>query len=199
MNYLKLFPIAILILFVSSFGYENTKQYQLDVHHTFVTFKVERFMVGEVSGRFNDLTGTISYDPEKKNSLSADITIKTKSIDTGMELRDGHLKSNIWLDTDKYPEITFKTKKVVEKKGQLMVKADLTIHGVTKEVEFPFILKGPFKDPTGTETLGIQADLSINRQDFGIAFSKKMDNGEMFIGNEVKIEIKALAAMPRSK
>ncbi|MGB0523740.1 MAG: YceI family protein [Flammeovirgaceae bacterium] len=191
--------IAFFILLVLGFGINDTKEYELDVHHTFVTFQVERFMVGEVTGRFNELTGKISYDGNHLKSLKADVTIKTKSIDTGMEIRDGHLKSNTWLDAEQYPEMKLMTKEVFQKEGKNYVKADLTIHGVTQEVEIPFTLKGPFKDPTGAETIGIQAALTINRQDYGISFSKTMGNGELFIGNEVKIGIKALAILPRNK
>ena len=76
---------------------------------------------------------------------------------------------------------------------QQMVEAELTIHGETNTVQFPIEIKGPFTDPTGATTIGITGDVTINRQDYGISFSRIMDNGELFIGNDVKIEIRALA------
>ena len=83
----------------------------------------------------------------------------------------------------------------VRKNGdQLMMKGQLTIHGTTKEIEFPFELIEPAKDPTGTNTMAVFATLTINRQDFGITFDKKLPNGKPFIGNEVKIELNLLAA-----
>ena len=169
--------------------------YQIDPTHTFVNFEVERFMVGEVTGRFNEFEGSVVYDPDDLAQANIDVTIQVKSIDTGLEIRDGHLKSNIWLNAEKYPEIKFKSKKVYLSGEQILIAADLTIHGITKELTFPVTIKGPFMDPTQTTTLGLSADLIINRQDFGILMDKKMINGHSFIGNEVKISIRALAAL----
>lgn len=155
-------------------------------------------MVGEVSGRFNEFKGEIHYNPDDLSSFKADVTIQTKTIDTGMEVRDGHLRGKIWLDVETYPEIRFASKKLEQKEDQLMLTADLTIHGVTKEVVFPIEILGPFKDPTQTTSLGLKGGLTINRQDYGIAFSRLMDNGKLFIGNEVRIDIQALAVVPKS-
>ncbi|MEM9545923.1 MAG: YceI family protein [Bacteroidota bacterium] len=167
--------------------------YQLDPGHTFVNFGVERFMVCEVTGRFNEFAGTIAYHPDDISQTFIDVTIDVKSIDTGLEIRDGHLKSAIWLDADNHPNMTFKSKKVEQSEDQMMITADLTIRGVTREVTFPMKIKGPFKDPTQATTLGLSADAVINRQDFGISMDKKMMNGHSFIGDEVKISIRALA------
>ncbi len=167
--------------------------YQLDIPHTFINFGVERFMVGEVTGRFNEFEGKVIYNPEDLSQTIIDVTIKTESIDTGFEVRDGHLKGNTWLDVEKFPRINFKSKKIFLVDDQTQITADLTIHGVTKEVTFPLTIKGPFVDPTKSNSIGLSGELIINRQDFGIIFSKKMDNGHLFIGNEVKINIRALA------
>jgi len=169
--------------------------YQLDPVHTFINFGVERFMVGEVTGRFNEFEGTVVYNPENPGQTAIDVSIKVKSIDTGLEMRDGHLKSNIWLNAEKYPEIRFKSKKLFKSEEGTQITADLTIHGVTQEVTFPITIKGPFTDPTQTNTLGLSADVVINRQDFGISMDKKMVNGHLFIGNEVRIGIRALAML----
>ncbi|MEL6559195.1 MAG: YceI family protein [Bacteroidota bacterium] len=171
--------------------------YQIDPTHTFVNFEVERFMVGEVTGRFNEFQGSVQYNPDDVKQTNIDVTIQVKSIDTGLELRDGHLKSNIWLDAEKYPEIKFRSKKVYLSGEQILIDADLTIHGTTREVTFPMVVKGPFKDPTQANTIGLTADLIINREDFGILMDKKMTNGHLFIGNEVKISIRALAALKK--
>ncbi len=72
---------------------------------------------------------------------------------------------------------------------------DLTIHGVTKEVRFPFTLLEPFKDPTGAMTIAAHAIVKIDRQDYGIKFSRKLPNGKEFIGNQVTIELNVLAVV----
>ncbi len=192
MQYLK---SVVFILLISSFSIALFGQtsYQLDTAHTFVNFGVERFMVGEVTGRFNGFEGTVVYNPEDLSQTTIDVTISVKSIDTGLDIRDGHLKSAIWLDAENHPKMTFKSKKIAQSEGQTMITADLTIRGITQEVTFPVVMKGPFKDPTQANTLGLSADLIVNRQDFGISMDKKMMNGHSFIGDEVKISIRALA------
>lgn len=186
--------ILFFLLLGSITSTQAQQTFQLDSGHTFINFAVERFMVGEVTGRFNEFSGTIQFDENDWSKFQAEVSIKVESIDTGLEVRDGHLKSDIWLDAAKYPEITFKSKKVEMEEEQLFMTADLTIHGTTQEIRFPFTLKGPFTDPTKSLTIGLTTDLIVNRQDYGIAFSRKMDNGHLFIGNEVKISIRALAA-----
>ena len=155
---------------------------------------VERFMVGEVTGKFKTFEGTVSlgdgYELE-----NARVTIQTASLDTDHEVRDGHLKSAIWLDTENYDEISFVSSGVRKEGDQLWIDGTLTIKEQSNDVSFPFELKGPFKDPTGTTTIGLTGDLIIDRQDYGIKFSKLMDNGELFIGNTVRIRIRALAAI----
>lgn len=193
--------LAFLIVGIFAFlGTTNPEiqNYRLDPTHTFINFKVERFMVGEVTGRFNDFAGEVHYDPEDLSSFSLNVTIQTKSIDTGLELRDGHLKGEMWLDTERFPEIHFVSQSLDRRSDQLFLTADLTIHGMTNQVEFPIEVLGPFKDPTQTTAIGLKGALTLNRQDYGINFSKLMDNGELFIGNQVKIDIQALAIIPKS-
>ena len=74
-----------------------------------------------------------------------------------------------------------------------MIESDFTIKGITNKVSFPIDVQGPFKDPTQNITLGLKAEFTIDRFDYGLQFNKTMDNGELFIGREVKIKIRALA------
>ena len=190
----RLFVLSIFFFIASNISTNAQTTYQLDKIHTFVNFGVERFMVGEVTGRFNDFEGTVVYNSEDPLQTEITVSIDVKSIDTGFEVRDGHLKSNIWLDAEKYPEITFTSKSIQIETDNLMLTADLTIHGITKEVTFPILIKGPFVDPTQSNTIGLSGELVVDRQDFGISMDKKMLNGHSFIGDEVKISIRALAA-----
>ncbi len=167
--------------------------YKLDVGHTLIEFNVERFMVGEVTGKFKSYDGKVVLSDDEVIS-SATLKIETNSLDTDHEVRDGHLKSAIWLDVENSPEITFESSRVWKDGDQDYIEGQLTIRGTTQTVQFPFEMKGPFKDPTGAMTIGISGDLIIDRQDYGIVFSKLMDNGELFIGNQVRIRIRALAA-----
>ena len=168
--------------------------YTIDPGHTYIGWDVERFMVGEVTGNFNSYTAEINVEGDNLNTLQFNVTIDAASINSGHEVRDGHLKSEIWLDVENHPEIKFESTKVVHKEdNDFMVSGTFTIHGVSKDIEFPAIIQGPFKDPTQKWSIGLKADFTINRMDYGIMFSKKMDNGTLFIGKDVKIKIRALA------
>jgi len=170
----------------------QAQEFKLDPGHTLIEFNVERFMVGEVTGKFNDFEGLIRLD-QNDELKDAYVTIQTESLDTDHDVRDGHLKGGTWLDVENYPEIKFESSNIKQENNQFWIEGDLTIKGQTKKMVIPFELKGPFVDPTGATTIGLTGDLVINRQDFGIQFSRVMDNGELFIGNEVRIRIRALA------
>ena len=172
----------------------DSDSYSIDPSHTYIGWDVERFMVGEVTGQFDTYKAEINIDATDINTLQFKIIIDASSINSGHEVRDGHLRSDIWLDVEKYPEIIFESTSVSHLHGNTYdVKGDFTIHGVTNRVSFPAIIQGPFKDPTQKLSIGLKADFTIDRMDYGIAFSKKMDNGSFFIGKDVKIKIRALA------
>ncbi|MFD2568852.1 YceI family protein [Pseudotenacibaculum haliotis] len=188
-----LFPLFTVLLVCTGFVKDTKDNYTLDVGHTYIGFDVERFMVGEVSGRFNDFSANISMKGDDVTTLQLDATIKVASLDSNNKTRDGHLKGKMWLDAQAHPEIRFVSSSVHKNGDKVSMKGNFTIKGVTKEVEFPIVVSGPFVDPTKNKTIGIKADFSINRFDYGIKFSKRMDNGSLFIGKEVKIKIRALA------
>lgn len=187
---------SLLLLVCIHFGFTviTTEPYALDQGHTYIGFDVERFLVGEVSGRFNEFSADVSMEGNDYTTLQLDATIKVASIDSNNKTRDGHLKGSIWLDEANHPTIRF-TSTSVEKKesGTHMMAGNFTIKGITKEVTFPIIVSGPFKDPTQQTAIGIKADFVINRFDFGINLDKKLRNGSFFIGKDVKIKIRALA------
>lgn len=167
--------------------------FEIDAGHTFVQFTINRFGMVDVTGAFRDVTGTIDYNAEEPEKTSTSIVIKTGSVDSGLDARDGAVKSKAFLDVATYPEITFISKKMTVKQGKMVVTGDLTIHGTTKEVTFPVTIKGPYKDPTQANTIAIKGNLTINRQDYGISFDRKLDTGSPFIGNEVSIQLDVLA------
>lgn len=172
-----------------------SQEFSIDSGHTAVTSKVQRFGMVDVLGRFNDVTGIIIYDQSDITKLQATVTINTSSYSSNNIGGENAVKSQAFLDVNKFPEMTFTSKKVEEQSNQLFMTGDLNLHGVTKEVSFSFTLLEPFKDPTGAMTIAAHATLLINRQDFGITFTKKLPNGKEFIGNEVAIELNVLGVI----
>jgi polyisoprenoid-binding protein YceI len=173
---------------------QGADRYQIDPAHTQIGFSVRHLVISNVQGKFNEFSGTILYDAQDITKSSVSITIKAASIDTGVEQRDNHLRSADFFDAAKYPEITFQSTRL-EKQGEGLVAVGiLTMHGVAKEVVVPFSLTGPIKDPWGKQRVGVEASLTISRQDWGLSYSKAMDSGGLIIGNDVKIALNVEAA-----
>lgn len=169
------------------------QKFIIDPGHTAVTSKVQRFGMVDVVGRFNEVQGSITYDSNDLSKLSTEVTIKTASYASNNLGGEDAVKSSAFLDVATYPEMTFKSTGVTVNGDELTMTGNLTIHGVTKQVTFPFAFLAPFKDPTRANTVAASASFTINRLDFGILFSRKLPNGKEFIGNEVHIELNVLA------
>jgi polyisoprenoid-binding protein YceI len=176
----------------------GTDTYTVDRSHTTVGFTVRHLLINKVRGKFNDFSGTIVYDENDITKSSMQGTIHATSIDTDHEKRDKHLRSPDFFDVVNHPEITFKSKRVVKANHSLVLVGDLTMRGTTKEVQIPFEITGKIKDPWGNTVIGFEATLSLDRQDFGIAYSRTMDSGGLVVGNQVHIELVGEAISPAS-
>jgi len=165
--------------------------YKIDPAHSTAQFIVRHMMITNVRGGFRSVQGTVVYDPENLNQSSVEVVIDAKSIDTREADRDAHLKSADFLDAEKYPTITFKSKTITaDDDGELRLKGDLNIHGVTKEV----VLKverpsAEQKDPYGNVRIGASATTKIKRSDFGLTWNATLETGGILVGDNLKIEL----------
>ncbi|MFQ5512636.1 MAG: YceI family protein [Candidatus Krumholzibacteriia bacterium] len=183
-----------LLLATTAWGADK---FTVDAGHAYVGFTVAHFAVSQMTCSFNEISGAVMFDRDDVTKSSVDILINAKSVDTANPERADAVKSEFFLDVEKYPEITFKSKKVTKKGGAYHMTGDLTVRDVTKEVSFPFELKGPLTDPWGNDRLGTQFTLTIDRRDFGINFDRKLKSGEPMLGDEVAINIALEAVAPR--
>jgi polyisoprenoid-binding protein YceI len=170
--------------------------WELDPVHSSIAFSIRHMMISSVRGQFRTFSGTATGDPSKPADATIEATIDAASIDTGNEKRDTDLKSPNFFDVEKFPKITFKSKKIESAgPGKAKVTGDLTMHGVTKEVvldvEGP---TAPIKDPMGNTKAGAHATTKINRKDFGITWNKAMDGGGIMVGDDVDVTIDVEAA-----
>ena len=163
--------------------------YEIDPAHTSINFAVRHLVINTVRGRFTDFSGAISYDEKDVTKSSVEFTAKIASIDTDVPQRDEDLRSANFFDAAKYPELSFKSAKVEKHGDQLVCAGTLTIKGVSKQVEIPFKLSGPIKDPWGNTRIGVEGAITINRQDYGIVYDRKLPDGGLVVGNDVRIEI----------
>ena len=167
----------------------GAETYVIDTAHSWIGFSVRHMMVTNVRGRFTDFSGTIVYDEQDIAKSSVSVTIKTASLNTENVDRDRHLRSADFLDAEKYPEITFVSRRIERRGADYVCIGTLTIRGVSREVAIPFTITGKVKDQRGNTRIGIEASLTINRQDYGITWNRALDAGGVVVGNDVKIEL----------
>jgi polyisoprenoid-binding protein YceI len=173
------------------------ESFVVDKYHSEATFTI-RHLITRVSGRFNEVSGSINVDRSNPTLSSVEFTIKTASIDTGVPPRDNDLRGPNFFEVDKYPEITFKSTfiKPSGKKDVYDVTGPLTMHGVTRTITIPVEFLGFAKDPQGKERAGFVAHTSLNRQDYGIKWNKALDNGGALLGDDVDITVNVDAVKP---
>jgi len=183
--------LAAAIIVAAADARAAAERYNVDPDHSIVGFSVVHMVVSKTTGRFKDYTGFIEMDPDAKTVKSIEAVIQTASLDTNHGKRDTHLKSPDFFNVEKFPTMTYKMKSY-EKIGdnQYRTKGDLTLLGMTKEI----VLTGTFnglvpKDPMGNTRAGFSAHGKINRQDFGMKWSKVLDNGGLVVGDDVDINL----------
>jgi len=119
-------------------------EFKIDPNHSSVNFAVAHAGgISTVVGRFTQFEGKIVFDDKDATKSSVNVTIKTASINTDVAARDNDLKSARFFDVEKFPEITFQSKSIEKKGDGYVAHGTLTIHGVSKDVDLPFEIKGP--------------------------------------------------------
>ena len=176
-----------------------TGTYSLDPTHTRIGFMVRHAMVTKVRGAFNDVEGSGHFDAEQPENSNLSLKIGVASIDTRNEDRDGHLRSNDFLDIETHPHITF-TSTAISKVDEetFNVTGDLTIKGTTKPVSFDLEVAGPAKDPFGNVRLGLDGTTVVNRKDWGISWNAPLETGGVLVGEKVTLEFEVSAIRDES-
>ena len=138
---------------------QEAAKWEIDRAHSAAHFAVRHYAVTTVRGTFTNITGTILIDDKNLANSSVDVTIDANTVNTQNENRDKHLRSADFFEVEKYPTITFKSKKVEPAgPGRAKVTGDLTIRGVTKEVVLDVADVTPaIKDPFGKTRAGARA------------------------------------------
>jgi polyisoprenoid-binding protein YceI len=147
-------------------------------------------MVANVRGEFSGVTGAVVFDASAPANSRVEARIDATTIHSRDEQRDTHLKSADFLEVEKFPAITFVSKKIAGADGEWKVTGDLTIRGVTKEVTLD--VEGPApeaKDPWGNVKSGATAETRINRKDFGLVWNVALETGGVLVADEVAITL----------
>jgi|SRR5690554_1318528 len=175
--------ILIAVTFMSLSSYSQ-KQWKVDPYHSSLNFNISHSGISIVNGKFMEYTGNLTTGKEKLEDAKVDFTVKVKSINTNVEDRDNHLRSADFFEVEKYPEMSFKSTKILStgKPNQYQLFGKLTMKDVTKDVIFDVNYGGVATSDQG-EKLGLKATTTINRFDFNIDY----DPTAAGIGKDVAI------------
>ena len=172
--------------------------YVVETAHSDTLFTI-RHMMGRITGRFSDYSGTINIDPGNPTASSVEFTINAASIDTSLPDRDKELRGPDFFDVEKYPTITFKSSKVTPaSKDKFTVDGTLTMHGVSKPISLAVDFLGFGKDPWGNEKAGFGLETTLNRKDYGLLWNKALDQGGFLLGDDVKVVINLESAKKKN-
>lgn len=172
---------------------ENTltqTKWALDAAHSEVQFKIKHLVISTVTGTFKVFSGEVLSNGDDFEGSTINFTIDATSIDTNQPDRDGHLKSEDFFATEKYPSINFSStsfKKISDNEYKLI--GDLTIRDVTKQVELNAELGGIMVDPYGNTKAGFEVTGKINRKEYGLMWSAVTEAGGVVVSDEVKLHI----------
>lgn len=163
--------------------------WQVDPAHSLVEFSVRHLMISTVKGRFGDVSGTLVGDDTDLGQAAIELTIGAASVDTREAQRDAHLRSADFFETDRFPAIRFRSRRIERDGDGFRVTGGLTIRDVTREVRLAVEPGGRVRDPWGGERVGYTATTRINRSDFGLKWNQLLEAGGVAVSDEVKISV----------
>jgi polyisoprenoid-binding protein YceI len=170
--------------------------WRVDPIHSSVGFEVKHMMISTVRGHFKEYEGTLEAAEDYHDSRvwgSAQVA----SIDTNNPDRDEHLRGPDFFDAERWPTITFESTGIEHVEGgTYRVTGDLTIKGVTREVEVEANVEGAAVDPWGKDRVGVAVRGSIDRTEFGLTWQQALAGGGLLVGDQValRIDISAVRA-----
>lgn len=168
--------------------------FDLDVAHTRLGFVARHLMVTKVRGYFADFDGTITIGEDLTDS-GAEVRARTVSITTNQAQRDAHLQSADFFEVGTHPELTYRSTKVVSRKGSTFtVLGDLTIKGVTHPVELEIELDGVATNPmAGKQVVAFTATGELDREAFGLTWNVRLEGGGVLVSKTIKLDIEGEA------
>ena len=166
-----------------------TRTFTIDLAHSEAAFQV-RHLLSKVRGHFTDFAGAIDFDEAQPEKSVVRLAIQAASVDTGVAQRDEHLRSDDFFGAQKFPALTFDSSAITRTgEDSFDVLGTLTIRGVSKTIVIPVTMLGRAKDPWGNDKLFFEADVTINRKDFGLNWNAALETGGFLVGDEVKVSL----------
>lgn len=169
----------------------------IDPTHSEVHFKVKHLVISTVTGAFKSFEGTVESEKEDFSDAKISFSAAIDSLDTNNEQRDGHLKSPDFFDAAQFPNLTFANGTLTPKgDNEYVLTGDLTLKGVTKQVNLDVEFGGTSHDFYGNIKAGFDITGKINRQDFGLTWSAVTEAGSIVVSDEVKLNLNIQVGRP---
>jgi polyisoprenoid-binding protein YceI len=166
---------------------QKTK-WAIDPMHSEVQFKVKHLVISTVTGYFKTFSGSVTSGSEDFENAEIQFSIDVNSITTNQEMRDNHLKNTDFFEVAKYPTIDFKSISFKKTKGtEFLLTGNLTMKGITKQIDAKVEFGGTAKDGQGNLKAGFEVTGTINRKDFGMTFNHLTETGGLTLGEEIKL------------
>jgi polyisoprenoid-binding protein YceI len=163
--------------------------WSLDPAHSSVGATAQHLGISSVRGRFTEFGGRIEIAEDVERSR-VEAVISAASIDTGNGLRDKHLRSPDFLDTERFPEITYRSTALVPAgPARWSVRGELSLHGVVREVDLDLSHLGTGPDPWGGVRAAFRATAELHREDFAMNYNQVVQAGVSAIGTTLKVEL----------
>ena len=178
--------LAAALILACSHAIAEQETYKIDENHSFANWSI-RHVASKTSGTFSDITGKILIDRDNLANSSVEAKINMLSVNSSHAKRDKHIKEKDYLDTDKFATATFVSKKIeATSKTEGVMIGTFTMHGVAKEMTFPFKVLGFGIDPWGGYRSGFEAKTSLKASDFGFGWGLKPNPS---VGDEIEITL----------
>jgi len=171
-----------------------TQTFSIDLAHSDAAFQV-RHLLSKVRGRFTDFSGTVAFDAAQPEKSTVQLTIQAASVDTGVAQRDEHLRSDDFFAARTFPTLTFESSSMTRTgEDTFDVLGTLSIRGVSRSVVIPVTMLGRAKDPWGNDKLFFEAEVTLNRKDYGLTWNAVLETGGFMVGDEVKVSLNVQAS-----
>ena len=164
--------------------------WQLDPAHSEVTFRVRHLVIATVSGKFDKFSSTVTTDGDDFSNANIEFSVETASVNTGVDARDNHLRSDDFFNSEKFPLMTFKSTSLKKiSGGEYQLDGNLTIRDVTKPISLNVEFGGTATDPYGNHKAAFEVTGKLNRKEFGLRWDAITEAGGAVVSDEVKLQV----------
>ena len=168
--------------------------WNVDAIHSQVMVSLRHSSVANLRAKFPRVTGKLEVNADDPLSSSFEVEIDAGSVMTGHPAQEDFMRSEPWLDAEHYPTITFRSTAIEPAAGGFLIRGDLTLKGVTRQIEIPADFHGVISDSWGLRA-GFSSQFAVDRRDFGITWNRVFDWGVM-AGEELTFTLDVELAYP---